>query len=409
MTTRVKIDRLGHQGDGIAVVDGNDVFIPFVIPNEVVEGEITNGRMSSPRIVEPVSERIKAPCRHFKTCGGCLTQHINDDMLAEWKQNSVRETLARNGLTPEFRDIQTSPPHSRRRAVFTARRTKKGAMIGFHGRASDTLIDLLDCTLIRPEILAALDGLKDLTRIGASRKGEIRISVTHSIGGLDIELRDAKELEPAQLVEVSAIAQREKYARVVWNDEVVLQIQPPVQQFGKARVLPPPSAFLQATREGETTLIAAVREICQDSKRVLDLFAGCGTFSLPIAETAEVHAVEGEGDMLTALDTAWRQTTGLKTVTTETRDLFRRPLLLDDFKGFDAAIIDPPRTGAKAQVEMLAPSGIRKIAFVSCNPATFARDAQVLITAGYALDWVQVIDQFRWSAHSELVAQFTLG
>lgn len=408
MTTRVTIERLGHQGDGITVIDGHEVFAPFTLPGEVVEGEISKGRMQSPRILEPVSQRIKPSCRHFKTCGGCATQHISDDFLAEWKLASVRETLAHGNLEPEFRPILTSPPRSRRRAVFTAQRTKKGAMVGFHGRASDTLVDLIDCTLVRPEILATTEGLKALVRIGASRKGKIRISVTSTLGGLDIEVRDAKPLEPSQLVEVSAIAQKEHYARVSWNDEVVLELQPPLQTFGTAQVLPPPGAFLQATLEGEAALISAVREICQGSKRVLDIFAGCGTFSLPLAEVSEVHATEGEGDMLAALDIGWRQTLGLKTITTEKRDLFRRPLLLDEFKGFDAAVIDPPRAGAKAQVHELAHSGIKKIAFVSCNPATFARDAEKLIAGGYTLDWVQVIDQFRWSAHSELVAQFSL-
>ena len=408
MTTRMTIDRLGHQGDGVAVLDGQEIYVPFTLPGELVEGDISGGRMLSARIIEPASERIRPACRHFKTCGGCVTQHIDDKVLAEWKQESVRETLARSQLTPEFRPLQTSPAQSRRRAVFTARRTKKGAMIGFHGRASDTLIDLQECALIRPEILAALEGLKTLVRLGASRKGEIRISATSTLGGLDIEVRDAKPLEPAQLVEVSAIAQKERYARVVWNGDVILEIQPPLQKFGKAHILPPPGAFLQATLEGEAALVAAVQEICQESKRVLDLFAGCGTFSLPLAEQAEVHAVEGEGEMLAALDTGWRQALGLKRITTQTRDLFRRPILLDEFKGFDAAVIDPPRAGAKAQVQELATSGIKKIAFVSCNPATFVRDAEILISGGYSLDWVQVIDQFRWSAHSELVAQFSL-
>jgi len=408
MTTRGTIERLGHQGDGIAVINGQNVFVPFALPGEVVEGDVANGRMRNPKIITPVSDRIKPACRHFKTCGGCLTQHISDDFLAKWKQESLRETLARCQPEPILRPVLTSPARSRRRAVFTAKRTKKGAMIGFHGRASDVLIDLQDCTLVRPEILSAIDGLKALVRVGASRKGEIRIAVTSTLGGLDIEVRDAKTLEPTQLVEVSAIAQRERYARVSWNDEVILELQPPLQAFGKARVLPPPGAFLQATLQGEAALISAVQEICQGAKRVLDIFAGCGTFSLPLAENSEVHAVEGEGDMLLALDTGWRQTLGLKGVTTEKRDLFRRPLLLEEFKGFDAAVIDPPRAGAKAQVEKLAVSGIKKIAFVSCNPATFVRDAELLITAGYSLDWVQIIDQFRWSAHSELVAQFSL-
>lgn len=409
MTQILTIDRLGHQGDGIATHEGREVFVPFTLPGERVEGVVENGRMIAPRILEPSTQRIKPACRHFKTCGGCSTQHIHDDVLAEWKQQSVADTLRTAGLTPEFRPLHTSPARSRRRAVFTGKRTKKGAMVGFHGRGSDVLIDLLDCQLVRPEILQGLEGLKRLVRIGASRKAEIRLNVTHSLGGLDIDLQDAKPLETAQRVEVSAIAQQEKFARVSWNGEVILQIQPPLQRFGPGAVIPPPSSFLQATPEGEATLVQAVLEITQDAKRVLDIFAGCGTFALPIAKNAEVHAIEGEGEMLAALDIAWRVAQGVKAISTETRDLFRRPLMPDEFKGFDAAVIDPPRAGAKAQVEELAKGKLKRIAFVSCNPATFARDAQILIGGGYRLDWVQVVDQFRWSAHSELVAQFTLG
>ncbi len=409
MTHILTIDRLGHQGDGIAIHEGREVFVPFSLPGERVEGVIENGRMPAPRILEPSAQRIKPACRHFKTCGGCSTQHIHDDVLADWKQQSVADTLRIAGLTPRFRPLHTSPVRSRRRAVFTGKRTKKGAMVGFHGRGSDVLIDLLDCPLVRPEIMQGFAGLKRLVRIAASRKAEVRLNVTHSLGGLDIDLQDAKPLESAQRVEVSTIAQQEKFARVSWNGEVILQIQPPLQRFGPGAVIPPPSSFLQATPEGEAALVEAVLEITHGAKRVLDIFAGCGTFALPIAKNAEVHAIEGEGEMLAALDTAWRVAQGVKAISTETRDLFRRPLMPDEFKGYDAAVIDPPRAGAKAQVEELAKGKLKRIAFVSCNPATFARDAQILIGGGYRLDWVQVVDQFRWSAHSELVAQFTLG
>ncbi len=380
--------------------------MPFALPGEIVEGEILADRMVSPRIIEPVEARINPACHHFKTCGGCVTQHMRDQDLAEWKQNAVRETLKRFGLEPEFRSIKTSPPQSRRRAVFSARRTKKSAIIGFHGRASDVLIEIHECALVKPGILAGFAGLKELTKLGASRSAEIRIAVTDSIGGLDIDVQDAKALKSSQLIEVAAIAQTYRFARVAWNGDVVLEIQPPHQQFGFAQVLPPAGSFLQATSEGEAALVEAVTEIAGGARRIVDLFSGCGTFSLPLSATAEVHAVETEADMLAALDAGWRRTTRLKRVTTEARDLYRRPLLTDELKGFDAAVIDPPRAGAKAQVEVLGQTGIDKIAFVSCNPATFARDAEVLIAGGYQLDWVQVVDQFRWSTHSELVGRF---
>ena len=186
--------------------------------------------------------------------------------------------------------------------------------------------------------------------------------------------------------------------------------QPPVQRFGTAGVTPPPGAFLQATKDGEQALLQAVLEATQGPKRVVDLFAGSGTFSLPLAQSAEVHAVEGEAAMTQALDQGWRKAQGLKRVTTEARDLFRRPLMPDELKRFDAVVaMDPPRAGAEAQVAELAQAQRPVIAYVSCNPVTFARDAKTLVNAGYTLEWVQVVDQFRWSSHTELAARFVLG
>ena len=195
-------------------------------------------------------------------------------------------------------------------------------------------------------------------------------------------------------------------ARLTWDGEVIATRLPPWQPFGAARVTPPPGAFLQATREGEAAMLRTVEEIVGSASKVVDLFAGCGTFSLPLAKNAEVHAVEGERAMMKALDQGWRMAQGLKKVTTETRDLFRNPLLARELR-FDAVVIDPPRAGAEAQCLELAQSGVPKVAFVSCNPVTFARDAATLIRGDYQLEWVQVVDQFRWSSHIELVGCFT--
>jgi 23S rRNA (uracil1939-C5)-methyltransferase len=216
-----------------------------------------------------------------------------------------------------------------------------------------------------------------------------------------------KDLTPQLRIELAAFAQTHQVARLCWNDEVIVTINPPVQKMGGANVVPPSGAFLQATREGEAALLSAVTEIVGKADKVVDLFSGVGTFALPLAQTAEIHAVEGEEEMLGSLDKAWRGAQGLKRVTTEKRDLFRRPLEPDELDRFDAAVIDPPRAGADAQIDTLAQSKIRTIAMVSCNPVTFARDAVTLIKGGYKLDWAQVVDQFRWSAHVEVVGKFT--
>ncbi|MEW2912118.1 class I SAM-dependent RNA methyltransferase [Leisingera sp. JC11] len=407
--TTATISRLGHQGDGVA--DG-PLFVPRTLPGEVVSGIAEGSRLTEIRIETPSEHRVQPPCRHYKACGGCQLQHASDAFVAGWKTDVVRNALAAQGLETEFRPIQTSPPRSRRRATLAVRRTKKAAMAGFHGQASDVITEIPDCQLLEPALMAAIPVAEALALAGASRKTPLAVTITTSDAGLDMLVRNGKPLDGPLRIELAQLADRHRIARLTWDDEPVAMEQPPEQPFGAAHVCPPPGAFLQATREGEGALLAAVQEITSGAKRIVDLFAGCGTFTLPLAQTAEVHAVEGERDMVKALDAGWRKAKGLKKVTTEARDLFRNPLLPEDLNpfgaAFDAAVIDPPRAGAEAQVAQLAKARTPVIAYVSCNPVSFARDAKALVAAGYSLDWVQVVDQFRWSAHTELAARFSL-
>jgi len=402
-----KIKHLSIQGDGITDGPNGPIYIPFALTGELVEGEIDGNRIPKPRIVEPSSDRVKAPCPHFKTCGGCSMQHASDTFLADWKTNVVRNALAAHDLKSEFRPIITSPAQSRRRATFAAQRTKKGVLIGFHSRASDTVVDIPSCKLLHPDLLATMPAMEALTKIGASRKAGISISVTQSAAGSDVSVLDAKEAGGPMMVELGALVEQFKLSRLSWNGEVVAMRAAPVQTFDGITVSPPVSAFLQATQSGQIAITKTVLEAVGDAKRIVDLFAGCGTFSLPLAKQAQVLAVEGEAPLLDSLDAAWRNADGLKTLETHKRDLFRNPMLKEDLKKIDAVVLDPPRAGAKAQCEALAEANLARIVFVSCNPVTFARDAKILVNAGYTIDWVQVIDQFRWSAHVELVALFT--
>lgn len=397
------IERLGHHGDGIA---SGPVFAPLSLPGETVSGVLEGDRLRDLRVVTPSDHRVKAPCAHFKTCGGCGLQHASDAFVQDWKVDVVRQALAAVGVESEFRSIKTSPPRSRRRAVISARRTKKGAMAGFHMRASSVIAEISTCDVLHPDLMPSLDIARALAVLGASRKGELSVTATLSAGGLDVAVSGGKPLDGAFQAQLGQEAQRLKVARLTWDGEVIATLVPPVQRFGAASVVPPPGAFLQATQDGEAALVSAVSEIVDDAKSVFDLFAGCGTFSLPLAKTAEVHAIEGEGAMMKALDRGWREATGLKRVSVETRDLFRNPVMAEDLR-CDAVVIDPPRAGAQAQAAELARASLQRIAYVSCNPVTFARDARVLVDAGYRLEWVQVVDQFRWSSHVELVGAFT--
>jgi len=402
--TQATILRLGHHGDGIAE---GPVYVPRTLPGEVVEGEIAQGRLDAPRIITPSPLRIKAPCPHYRNCGGCALQHAQPDFVTDWKEGVIRQALAAHGLTAEFRAPHISPLHSRRRASFSGRRLKKGALVGFHARASDVITPVPDCLILHPDLTAALPLLEDVTARFGSRKTALSLSLTRSDAGLDLAVSGGKLLDDTMRAALGQWAGQAGLARLAWEGEVVAQAHPPFHQIGRAKITPPPGAFLQATKPAEQALQAAVALGVGDAARILDLFAGCGTFTLPLAERAEVHAVEGEAPMLHALDAGWRQATGLKRVTHEARDLFRRPLLPAELAKYDAAVIDPPRAGAEAQATALAACAIVRIAALSCSPATFARDAKILVDGGYRLEWVQMVDQFRFSPHVELAAQFT--
>lgn len=403
--TEYTINRLGHLGDGIA--DG-PLYAPQTLPGEVVTGSIEGQALRDVKIITPSPDRVSAPCRHFRTCGGCQMQHASDGFLAEWKTGIVKSALAAHGITVEFLPIATSPPRSRRRATFAARRSKKGAMAGFHAKGSDVIVAVSDCHLLHLDLMAALPMAEDLAIAGASRKHHIDVAVTLSDNGLDVLATGGKPLDGPLRISLGALAEKHRLARLCWGDEVISYRAAPEQVFGTACVTPPPGSFLQATLAGEAALQADVRRIVNGAKNVIDLYAGCGTFALDLAQDYAVHAVEGSGEMLKALDAGWRNTQGLKPVTHEVRDLHQNPLLPDELKKYDAVVIDPPRVGAEAQIAQICAAQTPKIGYVSCNPTSFARDARALIDSGYGLETLRVVDQFRWSAHVELVAEFSM-
>lgn len=397
----VRVARLNRAGEGVAE---EAVTVPFALPGERVRGRRVEGVVAVESILEPSPDRVAAACRHFGTCGGCALQHASDAFLARWKCETVALALARRGLEAPFRPVATSPAGSRRRAAFAGRRTRKTVQVGFHARRSDAVVDIAECPLVRPELLAAKPLLADAVTLGAARGGTIRLALTASQGGLDLDVSEAKPLDPDGLAEAARLAARGDLARLSWNGEVVAFRRPPWQAFGRARVTPPRGGFLQATAEGQAALTDAVSAAVGGARRIADLFAGCGTFSLPLAAAAEVHAVENSAPALAALDQGWRSAQGLRRVTTERRDLFRRPLLGPELARFEAVVMDPARAGAEAQARGLAGSSVPRIAMVSCDPVTFARDVAILVEGGYRLDWVQVVDQFRWSGHVEVAA-----
>ncbi|MCG6111944.1 MAG: class I SAM-dependent RNA methyltransferase [Paracoccus sp.] len=402
------IERLGRKGDGVALSGDARALAPLVLPGEVIEGEAEGGRIAAPRIITPSPDRIRPLCAHYRACGGCSLMHATDAFTTAWKTQVVLTALAAQSIAAPVPQVHVSPPSSRRRAVLSGRRTKKGATVGFHGRASEVIVDLAECHVLRPQIMAALPLLRRIVAAGASRAAELSLVVIHGPAGLDVAVRGGKPMEPALFATLAALAEEGDLARLDWDGQAITR-RAPALPMGRAQVVPPPGAFLQATEQGQAALLAAVRAALAGATRVADLFAGCGTFALPLAERAAIHAVEGLAPPLAALDSAWRATPGLNRITTEVRDLARRPLMPDELAHFDGIVIDPPRAGAEAQMRRLAATRVPAVAAVSCDPVSFAKDARILADAGYRIDRLWVVDQFRFSPHVEMVAALTPG
>ncbi len=350
---------------------------------------------------------MNAVCRHFGACGGCTLQHLAPEAYRDSKRDLILDALARRGIShPPLREIVSVPPRSRRRATVNLKRTNGETRIGFHAPRSHDIVDIHECHVLTPGLLRLALGLRELLDAVLPEGEDAELHMVDADNGFDVALSWKRPLSPDLVTRIAAAAPRQGLVRVTAGGELLYQSAAPEVSFGRARVKLPPNAFLQPTREGEAILQARVTEAVGKARKIADLFSGCGTFALPLAERAQVHTVDADGPMLTALAAAARAAPGLKPVATEKRDLFKRPLTAAELNRFDAAVLDPPRTGALAQVTNLSASRLERIAYVSCDAASFARDARVLIDGGFRMVWLVGVDQFLWSAHIELAAAF---
>jgi 23S rRNA (uracil1939-C5)-methyltransferase len=352
---------------------------------------------------------VSVLCRHFGICGGCAHQDLADADYRAFKRGLVVDALARHGIGTVVEDMVEVPPATRRRATLKALKGEGGVALGFHAAGTHDIADLHECLVLTPRLALLVPRLREMLEalLRAGEFAELRLADTD--GGVDLSLRWQKTNDAATLGELARWAAKLKLARVARHGETLIELARPMVCLGKAEVFVPSEAFFQPTREGEAALQAFVLAALAGAKRVADLFAGCGTFALVLAERARVHAVEIDAAMLEALAAAARATPGLKPVTIEKRNLFRRPLSESELAAYDAVVLDPPRAGALAQAHALARSKVKHVAYVSCDAETFARDARVLIDGGHRLARVLPVDQFLWSNHIELAASFERG
>lgn len=405
MPETVAIDALGHAGDGIAEAAGGRVFVPFTLPGETVEIDRHGTRGTPARIVIASPDRIAPVCRHFGACGGCALQHMERSAYLAWKTDVVRKSLALHSIdAPVEPIVLAASTGSRRRAVFSAVKTPRGVVLGYHRRHASEIVDISECPILVPAIVGRLPLLRELAAAAIKPRRQARMTVLAASNGLDIAIDGGGKPDRRAGETLGRFGIEADIARLTVDGTEIFRNRLPELAAGPAALHPTPAGFVQAVAAAESTLADAVLAHVGNASPVADLFAGIGTFTLRLATRAPVTAVEGDAGLLTALDTATRHATGVKRVTTLRRDLFANPLSPPELDRFGAVVFDPPAAGAKAQAEALAASKVPKIAAVSCNPATLARDVRIILDGGCRLTRVVPVDQFVFSAEIEAVA-----
>jgi 23S rRNA (uracil1939-C5)-methyltransferase len=406
-TQALDIARLGAQGDGVADTPSGPVFVPYALPGERVQADVHGDRARLIAVMTPSPERIAPVCRHFTHCGGCAVQHLRMPAYLAWKREMVIAAFAARGIDAPVAPVASVGVGARRRAAFSARRTTRGVALGFHEAKGVEIVDLQECPVTASAIVRLLPGLRRLVEPLMSRRAPGRVIVTVGANGVDVAVEDVPgDPRPDVLELLAREAAALQLARLTLAGDTVYQATVPAVRFGTANVVLPARSFLQAAPVAEAAMVRLVSQALAGTKRVADLFSGLGTFTFPLAQTAPVLAVDGDKQAIAALQSAAKRTPGLKPIEAKVRDLFREPLSARELQGFDAAVFDPPRAGAATQAQSLADSPINTVAAVSCNPATLARDARILIDGGFKLERVTPIDQFLYSPHIEAVGVF---
>lgn len=400
---------MGAQGDGIAA---GPVFAPLTLPGERVRAKIDGARAETVEILQPSEDRVAPPCPHFGACGGCALQHWAHAPYLEWKAGHIRQLLARERIETEFAPPFAVPPGARRRVALHARKGKGGAAIGFKGRRSWDLVPIEVCPITDPKLVAAFPALRALAVPFLEHpKSAPTLHVTLTATGLDIDItgveRRSGGLSADARMHAAEVASANNFARVTMAGEIVYQERLPMVRFGRAPVALPAGGFLQAAAAAEAEMARIAVEASAGAKLIADLFCGAGAFTFRLAEIAPVSAYDVAAPAIAALRSAMASAPGIKSITAEARDLTRRPVLANELRRMDVVVFDPPRAGALEQTREIAASTVARVVGVSCNPATFARDARVLVDAGFTLDRVHPIDQFLWSPHVELVGVFS--
>lgn len=400
----LSIVALDVQGQGVAA---NGLIVPLGLPGERALVTFEGKRAELVETLNASPERVEPICPWFGRCGGCAAQHMSASLYRRWKRGLVAEALDREGVSAEVGDLVDAHGAGRRRATFHAR-FPHGTPdeVGFMRARSHDIIAIDDCPLFSPGMVGAVPAARALAGDLRGLMKPLDISVTATLDGLDIDLRGSGPIGRAETQKLARTANALDLAPVSNHGDIVIERRPPRVAFGEAMATLPPGGFLQATEAGEAWLANFAERALADSKKAADLFCGTGAFALRLARGHEMFAADADAAAVGALVRAAAATPGLHKLKAERRDLFRRPLRADELAAFDAVLIDPPRAGALEQARTLAASALPLVVSISCNAATFARDARILIDGGFQVESVTPLDQFRFSAHVEIAAVF---
>lgn len=403
---RLVIERLGKQADGIAKdASGREVFVPFTLPGETVQASGSGRNLELVEVLDASPLRIEPVCAHFGTCGGCQTQHMPTDAYAKWKVAILVDALARENVGHDEISFHSFANAERRKATFSAVRHEGGIILGFAKEQSHSIINLDMCPVLVEQLEGAIPAIRDFAATLPLGKKPVRISVLVTRNGLDVCVDGMRPPTDAQKLGLVRKAASLDFARLSVGDEILVEIRKPLITIGTTQVIVPPGGFVQASSSAEAKMSALVCEHLASSKNVADLFCGVGTFALRLAENSKVWALEESSAAIEQLEKAWRETGGkLKQVSVEARNLERRPATFKELKHFDGLVFDPPRAGAELQAQQIAKSAVERVAAVSCNPTTLARDLAILMEGGFNLVALHAVDQFRFTPHLEVVA-----
>ncbi|WP_373487754.1 class I SAM-dependent RNA methyltransferase [Blastomonas sp.] len=393
-----QIIRVAARGDGVTASGRH------------VAGAAPGDHVDAGGVITPGPDHAPPACPHFGRCGGCSLQHLSERALSDFVRDRVTGPLAAKDIVVgDVRPVHLSPPHSRRRASLRYTKQKGAVTVGFAGQGSHTLVDIRACAIVTPRLHDVMMAARGFVAKWPKPKLSGQIELAEIDQGIDMLITGIAPGSMAEHELLSGFAKDTGLARLSidqgYGPETQAEPAPVTVSFGDVPVRFPHGSFLQATRDGEAALVAAAREALAGSRVIADLFAGLGSFALQLAEDGrKIYAAEAARDPVLAL----KQAANARQLPlfTEHRDLFRNPLRPEELNRFDGIVLDPPRAGAEEQVRTLAASTVPRVSYVSCNPATFARDARILCDSGYRLQTLWPVGQFRWSTHVELASLF---